>query len=256
MRLGKSAVPRATACSFGGNDMTKAVETIVGALALVIAGAAPGAAQTFTPPKGCTLSLTVQMRQCQVANVYSCAGDVPGDRWISYADGVGVYFSSRIDHETRWMESIDHDSGEVDRLLPKANDHASFSTLIATGRDDYDFVTENNSGFVERYVGIDRLTGESVTIGGILLERSTFELSSYDAAGAFLTRRTGTQFISRDLRLFFGDTEVFENAAGDRVESFQPPVTFSLPGNDGFGSAKPVFDCNAVLTSLTQRGGA
>ncbi|MBW6506477.1 MAG: hypothetical protein K0B00_06975 [Rhodobacteraceae bacterium] len=228
--------------------MSKAVENVVVALALVVAGAAPAAAQTFTPPKGCTLSLTVQMRQCQVANVYSCASDEPGNRWISYADGVGVYFSSRIDHETRWMESIDHDTGEIDRLLPKANDHASFSTLIATGSDDYDFLTENTGGVVERYVGLDRLTGDSVMIDGIALERSTFDLSSYDASGAFLTRRMGTQFISRELRLFFGDTEVFENAAGDRVESFQPPVTFALPGEDGFGSLVPLFDCNAVLT--------
>lgn len=236
--------------------MTKAVETVVVAVALLVAGSTSAAAQTFTPPRGCTLSLTVQLRQCQVVNVYSCAGDAPGDRWVSYADGVGVFFSSRIDHETRWMESLDHDSGQVDRLLPKAADHASFSTLLATGFDDYDFMTESNTGFIERFIGVDTLTGETVRIDGVALERSTFDLTSYDASGAFLTRRTGTQYISRDLRLFFGDTEVFENAQGDRVESFQPPVTFALPGEEGFGSAKPVFDCNAVLTGSLPRGGA
>jgi len=225
--------------------------------AAILTGAAGAAsAQSFTPPKGCSLSLTVQMRQCQVANIYSCAGDEPGDRWLTYSDGVGIYYSSRIDYETRWMESLDHDTGEVTRLLPKAADHASFSTLIGTGRDDYDFATENSEGFVERFVGVDVLTGASVMIDGIALERSTFELSSYDATGAFLTRRTGTQFISRDLRLFFGDAEVFENAAGDRVESLQTPVTFSLPGEDGFGSVVPLFDCNAVLTGRLLGGGA
>lgn len=218
------------------------------ATAALIAAAGFASAQSFAPPKGCSLSLTVQMRQCQVANIYSCAGDEPGDRWLTYSDGVGIYYSSRIDHETRWMESLDHDTREVTRLLPKARDHASFSALIETGRDDYDFATESNQGFVERFVGVDLLTGETVMIDGIPLERSTFELSSYDATGAFLTRRTGTQFISRDLRLFFGDAEVFENAAGDRVESLQTPVTFSLPGEDGFGSIVPLFDCNAVLT--------
>lgn len=227
--------------------MSKAHYRIIAA-GVLIAAAGSAAAQTFTPPRGCTLSLTVQMRQCQVANVYSCAGDEPGDRWISYADGIGIYYSSRIDYETRWMESLDHDTGEVTRLLPRAQDHASFSTLIATGRDDYDFATETADGFVERYIGIDLLTGETVMVDGIPLERSTFELSSYDASGAFLARRAGTQFISRDLRLFFGDTEVFENAAGDREESLQAPMTFALPGEEGFGSLKPLFDCNAVLT--------
>jgi hypothetical protein len=236
--------------------MTKAIKTVVTALALMIAGGAPVAAQTFEPPRGCTLSLTAQLRQCQVANVYSCTGDAPGDRWITFADGVGIYFTSRIDFETRWIESIDHDSGNIERLLPKAADHASFSTLLATGRDDFDFMTETSDGFVERFVGADTLTGETVVIDGIPLERSTFDLSSYDASGAFLTRRSGSQFISRDLRLFFGDTEVFENAQGDRIETFQPPVTFALPGEDGFGTLEPKFDCNAVLArapGLTDR---
>jgi hypothetical protein len=233
-----------------------AVKHVLATLILTAAFAAPVAAQTFTPPRGCTLTLTTQLRQCQVVNHYTCAGDAPGDRWISYADGQGVFFTTRIDFETRWMESIDHETGVVDALLPKAADHASFSTLLATGRDDYDFMTESSEGVVERFVGVDTLTGASVMIDGFVLDRSEFDLSSYDAAGNFVSRRAGTQLVSRDLRLFFGDTEVFENADGERFESFQPPVTFALPGEDGFGALKPKFDCDAVLTGTLPRGGA
>jgi len=232
------------------------VKQVLSGLTLALAGALPAAAQTFAPPRSCALDLTAQLRQCHVVNIYRCAGDAPGDRWLSFADGAGIYFSSRIDSETRWVESINHDTGAVDRLLPKAKDHASFSTLLETGYDDYDFMTESSDGTVEQFVGYDRLTGESVQIDGIALQRSEFDLSSYDAAGSFLTRRVGTQFISPELRLFFGDVEVFENAEGERVESMQPPVTFALPGEEGFGAVKPVFDCNAVLTGELPGGGA
>lgn len=224
------------------------VKHVLTTLMLTAAFAMPAAAQTFTPPKGCKLTLTAQLRQCQVVNHYTCAGDEPGDRWLSYADGQGIYFTTLIDYETRWIESIDHGTGVIDKLLSKAADDASFSTLLATGRDDYDFMTESNDGTVQRFVGVDTLTGASVLIDGFVLERSEFDLTSYDASGNFLSRRTGTQLVSRDLRLFFGDAEVFESADGEKFESFQPPVTFALPGEEGFGTVEPKFDCNAVLT--------
>ncbi|WP_415182888.1 hypothetical protein [Phaeovulum sp.] len=219
------------------------------AILILAAAFAPAAeASVFAPPKGCQLTLTVQMRQCQVANHYTCADDTPGDRWISYADGSGVFFTSRIDTETRWMESISHETGEIDLLEPRAPDHASFSTLLATGRDDYEFYTQSNYGERRRYAGHDQLTGETVVIDGVPLERATFDLSSYDEAGNFVSRRVGDQYISRDWRMFFSNVETFENAFGDSVKTAQPPVTFSRPGDRGFGNAEPEFDCNVLMT--------
>lgn len=205
-------------------------------------------AETFTPPAGCQLAMTVQLRQCQVANHYTCAGDAPGDRWIAYADGSGVFYTSRIDRETRWMETISRDNGEIDLLEPEAPDHASFDALLATGRDDYDFYTSNNFGERRRYTGYDRLTGMVVTIDGVRLEVAEFDLSAFDDDGVFLSRRHGRQFISREMRLFFADTEDFENAFGDMVSSAQPPVTFAMPGDKDFGAAEPVFDCDVLMT--------
>ena len=62
----------------------------------------PAAAEPkFTPPPGCTLTTTVQMHACQVANYYTCAGDAPGDQWVSVADGAGDFLESRKKIEER-----------------------------------------------------------------------------------------------------------------------------------------------------------
>ena len=211
-------------------------------------GAVPALADSFAPPPGCDLVVTVQMRQCTVANHYTCAA-APGDRWVAYADGGGLFFTSRIDAETRWLESVSHDSGEVDWLDEGGSaDHASFSALLETGRDDYDFVTESGSGQRIRYRGFDRLTGESVTVDGVPLQRCEFDLSAHDADGNLLSRRSGMQLVSPQMRVFFGDTETFENAAGDRATTVQAPMFFAFPGDAGFGALDPILDCDVLMS--------
>jgi hypothetical protein len=108
---------------------------------------------------------------------------------------------------------------------------------------------------VRRYKGFDRLTGSAVTIDGVALERCEFDLSAYDAAGNFVSRRKGMQYISRDMRVFFGDTEEFENAEGERVSTTQPPASFAFPGEEGFASDEPLFDCDMLMTALPAAGG-
>ena len=217
-----------------------------------LASAGPLLAGAFAPPPGCTLNMTVQLHDCQVSNHFTCAGDAPGEQWISYADGTGEFFVSRIDAENRWIESISRDRGEIDRLDAAGSaDNASFSELLATGRDDYDFVMRNNFGEVIRYIGHDQLTGERVTIDGVPLERCDFALRMEDESGAQIATRRGTQYISRERRIFFGDTEIFENAFGDRSTSFQAPVTFAFPGEEGFGETTPKFDCDMLMTGLS-----
>jgi len=222
------------------------------AVAGALCGASPVLAGAFSPPPGCTLNMTVQLHDCQVANHFTCEGDAPGEQWISYADGTGEFFISRIDAETRWIESISRDSGEIDRLdTVGSSDNASFSTLLASGRDEYDFVMRNNFGEVIRYVGHDQLTGESVTIDGVPLERCTFELSVEDTDGTPIATRHGSQFISRAHRVFFSDREIYQNAAGDSSSSFQAPVTFAFPGDEGFAESTPKFDCDMLMTGLS-----
>ena len=73
--------------------------------------------------------------------------------------------------------------GEVEKLDAAGSaDNASFSTLLATGRDDYDFITRSGAGVVQRFKGYDQLGGESTVIDGVPLERCRFEMTIEDAA--------------------------------------------------------------------------
>ena len=69
--------------------------------------ASPGLAGTFTPPESCTATLTVQGRGCFVSNYYTCTKDAPGDQWRADFDQEGMFYLSRIDSETQWVESYD-----------------------------------------------------------------------------------------------------------------------------------------------------
>ncbi|MBZ4023573.1 hypothetical protein CKO11_14010 [Rhodobacter sp. TJ_12] len=226
--------------------------TILAGIGGLLAAPLAHAGTVFTPPSGCTLNMTVQMRSCQVANYYTCADDPAGDQWISFADGEGEYFLSHIDSETRWVESVNLFAGEIEYLdMAASEDHASFSTLLDAGRDEYDFVTRTNTGTVQRFIGHDELTGESTMIDGFPLEYCRFEMRVEDAAGNFLANREGMQLISRKMRVFFGATESYENSYGDRSSNIDTPVRFAFPGDAGFAAATPEYDCDMMLTDLS-----
>lgn len=215
---------------------------------LCAAWAAPSvAASKFAVPEGCTAFLTAQLHGCVVSQHYRCEADAPGDQRSALMDSDGLFYLSHIDRETRWIDSISVISGTQDKLTVEA-DPASFSTLLMTGRDDFDFRTENNFGEVLRYTGYDSLTGERVVIDGVTLEQTRFELSGYSEDGSVLFRRKGKQFIHRDWRLFFADRETAETPEGQSEETFSTPVTFSLPGEAGFLDAEPRFDCEITMT--------
>ncbi|MEZ5777171.1 MAG: hypothetical protein R3E44_02310 [Paracoccaceae bacterium] len=224
------------------------LRTILSLGALALTPALPAhAGGKFAPPKGCEVYVTVQMRSCQVSHHYRCAGSDDGDQWAAYLDGEGPFYVSRIDAETRWMESWDLITGETDKLLSEA-DPASFTVLLNTGRDDYDFRTESSTGEIRRFAGFDELTGETVVIDGVPLEVTKFDLTAYSEDGTMIWRRTGNQFISREWRIFWSDKELFENAAGDKVDTLSTPVKFEQPGDKGFLAAEPVYDCEAMMT--------
>lgn len=209
--------------------------------------ALPAAAANFTPPSGCKLEITVQNRGCSVSQHYRCGSDAPGDQRVTYFTPEGPTFQSRIDRETRWMESTDLRSGLTDVLEEEAQDHASFSTLLETGRDDFDFWTRSNDGERLRHVGHDELTGETVQIDGVTLELTRFELTTYGESGQVLIQRRGQQFISRAQGRFYGGVETSEDWTGAVRQTNDSPVTFSFPGQPGFGSTKPEYDCDLQM---------
>lgn len=237
--------------------MTKRILTLALVGTLAFGPSVTHAAGQFAAPKGCTVYATVQQRNCQISQLYRCDGDAAGTQWTASLDGQGVFFVSQIDAETRWVQSIDPIAG-TNEAIGEETDPASFSKLLESGRDDFDFTTVSSTGEVKRFKGFDQLTGEKFTIGGVTLERTNFALSAFAEDGSFLWRRQGKQMIDRDWRIFFSDTEDFDNAAGDKVSTVDAPVEFAFPGDKGFLSTEPKYDCDTVTAdasrALTSKG--
>jgi len=227
---------------------------------LVLAGgllaAGQAGAASFTPPAGCTLNVTVQNRSCTVSQYYTCSADPEGHQRSAHFGRDGLYHLSTIDAETRWVESQSMGSGLVERLVEEADDHASFSGLLQSGRDDFDFWTETSDGQRLHHQGHDILTGETVEIDGQTLERTEFQLTTRSESGEVLITREGQQFISRDLGRFFGGVETGSDWTGAETQSNDSPVLFTFPGEAGFGSTTPQFDCDQLLTQIPQERAA
>lgn len=214
-------------------------------LALVLPGAA--GAGSFTPPEGCTTWLTVQSRGCYMANYYKCSADTPGDQWRADFDQEGLFFLSRIDSETQWVESIEMNPTVTQRLDPNPADPANFSSLTATGRDDFTFELSKDDGSHSNVRGYDRLTGKTFTIDGVPLEQTEFEYTETDDAGNILRRARGNEYIHRDWRLFFsGSSEWWDGTQWLPLEG--SPVQFIFPGEPGFEATQPLFECDALMS--------
>ncbi len=210
--------------------------------------ALPASAGTFTPPPGCEGWLTVQMRSCKVSNHYRCAADAPGDTWRIDFGVNGAYFRSRIDYETQWVESHNSD-GTVEFLEANPADPASFSELISSGRDDYDFAQVSSNGSRQSVRGYDQLTGQTVTIDGVTLERTKYDATVTYDDGTLAYHAQGGEFINREWRIFLSGTGRIDLGEGPIPQDFTP-VEFAFPGEPGFMSTTPLYDCDAMTASL------
>lgn len=212
--------------------------------------ASPEAApqRTFQPPAGCEAFLTVQMASCTVSHHFRCEADPEGwQRRVDMDEGGVTYFGA-IDAETQWMEAF-HVLSEHSERLGDAPDPASFSELLEAGRDTFDFVTESDEIGQTRYRGEDRLTGETATIDGVLLDRTEYEMVAETPDGGEAWRGTGQQFISREWRMFLSGTST-NVAGGETSESDDTPVEFIEPGERGFLSVTPIHGCGAVMSKV------
>ena len=222
------------------------------ALVFALLIAAPVTAETFTPPEGCTAFLTVQSRQCRVSNYYKCSVDAPGDQWRQDFDQEGVFFKSRIDAETQWIESYDLNPTVKQTLDPGAKDPASFSNLLATGLDNFAFGLTKETGEQTLVKGFDKLTGKSFVIDGVTLKQTEFEFTETDTEGNVLRQSRGNEFISPEWRTFFSGPSEWDDGTG-YVPLDGSPVQFILPGEPKFGSTQPLFDCDTVVSRREAR---
>ena len=223
-------------------------------LAAGLLPAVPATAQSatpgvFSPPPGCTGWLTVQSRGCRVSNHYRCEADAPGDQWRADFDQEGIFFVSRIDRETQWVESFDMFPTTRQVLLPNPADPASFSTLLSTGIDTFDFGLSVEDGSQSVVRGFDKLTGRSVTIDGVTLEETEFDYTETAPDGSVLHKARGHEYINRDWRIFLSGISEWEGPDG-MLPVDGTPRQFVFPGEPGFFTTEPIFDCDATMSGL------
>lgn len=217
------------------------------ALALLAALPAPALAGSFEPPPGCSTWLTVQARECRVSNYYKCPADAPGDQWRADFDQQGIFFISRIDRETQWVESFDVNPTVRQTLDPDPQDPASFSGLLSTGIDTFAFGLSKDDGTRTRVRGFDRLTGTEITIDGVTLKQTEYEFTETDVEGNLLRQARGNEFIHPDWRLFFAGPGEWNGGDGF-VPINGSPRDFIFPGEAGFEATQPIFDCDVVTS--------
>jgi hypothetical protein len=208
---------------------------------------------TFTAPPGCTGFLTVQSRGCTVSNHYRCEADAAGDQWSASFDQDGLFRVGRIDRETQWIESFSMAPTVRQSLDPDPADPASFSDLLSTGIDTYDF-SQTEAATRTRVRGFDTLTGRSVTIDGVELKETEFDFLEMSEDGTVLRKASGQQFISPEWRLFFSGIEEWDFGDGP-VPADGTPKQFVFPGEKGFFSTRPIFDCNVTSSGLQAPSG-
>lgn len=211
--------------------------------------ALPAGAGSFTPPAGCSGFLTVQSRACRVSNYYTCTQDAAGDQWRADFDQEGLFFASRVDSEGQWVESIEMSPMVRQTLDPSPEDPASFTELLG-GSDTFAFKLSRDNGERSAVRGFDRLTGKQFVIDGITLSETQFEYSETDGDGNFLRRSRGMEYIHPEWRIFFAGPTEWDGGAG-YVPMDGSPVEFIFPGEPGFFSTEPLFECDAVLSSYS-----
>jgi hypothetical protein len=214
--------------------------------------ATPAQAGTFTPPESCEVFMTVQSRGCRVSNHFKCSADALGDQWRADFDQEGLFFQSRINAEGEWIESLEFNPSTRQTLDQGAPDAASFSNLLTSGLDTFEFGLSKDTGERTRVNGFDRLTGKSVTIDGITLQETEFEYTETDLDGNLLRQSNGNEYVHPDWRLFFSGPSQWNGGDGQFLPLDGSPLRFIFPGEPGFASTQPVFECDEVVARLPQ----
>ncbi len=197
--------------------------------------------QSFAAPEGCTATLTVQHKGCVMINVWQCEADNPGDQWIALLTQGGVFSIQKVDDEFQWVEAYKITGNEA--LITPAEDPASLTDLFEQQVDTWDFMLETEDG-IERNVGFDMLTGETTVIDGETLLNTEFQGRTLDADGNEIEAGSGRQFVSDKHRLFFFGL-AWDDATPDDIIDMSP-VEFIYPGEPGFFSDSPQYECNVI----------
>lgn len=204
-------------------------------------------AEVFSLPDGCDAWVTVQHKDCSVEHNFTCEGDPAGVKQRIAFDEEGMTYLGATDDESQWLRSFHPLSGHSERLEDSPADPASFTELLETGIDTYDFRTLSDEIGATRFVGQDTLTGRVVTIDGVTLEETQFNITAYDEAGNEMWSANGNEYIHRDWRMFqAGPGTVI--LPEETYEEDDSPVEYIFPGEPGFLSVNPKHGCGVVMS--------
>lgn len=205
------------------------------------------AQDNFSLPAGCTGYVSVQKRGCVVSHLFNCQNDPAGYQRRVDMTETGLGWLGTIDAETNWVESTHIAAGYTETLASGAADPASFTQLLATGHDDWDFVTVASDGYSSRNVGTDDISNRNVVIDGVALQLTDFVIRVTDpVSGAFLWSAVGHEYIHPDWRTFISGIRTVTTPT-EIYDTDNSPVEFAFPGQQGFLSAKPRYDCSEPI---------
>lgn len=220
------------------------------ALALLTAGGA--AAQSTSPPAGCSGFLTVHTRACTVSHYWRCEDAPEGTTWEVSHDLDGPTSMHVYDREFQWVDAFYFNSGTTERLFEPGPDPISMSELLEQGVDTYDFTTIEQTG--EEAVklntkGRDETTGNTEVIDGVTLLTVTVNSETRDENGDLVFAATGKQYVFADERLFMlGQESYFDGE--EQWQEDNTPREFIFPGEKGFSDFRPRYGCNALQASF------
>lgn len=208
------------------------------------------AAGTFALPDGCTGYVTIQSHSCAVEHHFTCERDPDGVKRRIILSESGMTYLGTTDTEAQWLASFYPRTGHEEVLEAAPVDPASLSELLKTGKDSYDFRTLSDQVGETHYVGYDQLTGRTVTIDDVTLQETAYEMTAYGPDDTRLWSSKGNEYVNANWRSFHGGTGMI-TMPDEAFEKDDRPVEFIFPGEDGFLSRDPKFDCGAVLSSLS-----
>lgn len=217
-------------------------------VASIFAVASPLAAQgSFAPPSGCEGVLTIQNRGCLMTHVWTCEADAEGTKWVALFTEDGPFQVKQVDTEFQWLTTFYVNPVRREDMDIPSPDPASLTELFSTAYDTYDFtvVPDRDEFAAQRYVGFDRITGETV-IDGEPLNTTEFGYQVIGPDGAVTGERAGRQFVSQKHRIFVLG-ESWDAATPELVRDLSP-VEFVYPGEPGFFSARPKYECSVMMS--------
>jgi hypothetical protein len=181
-----------------------------------------------------------------VSHHFTCERDPEGwQRRVDMDEGGLTYFGA-IDAETQWMESFHVGTAHTSAWAPRRTPRASPSSWRRAATASTSSPRAPRSGQT-RYVGEDRLTGETVTIDGVELERTEYQIVASTPDGTEAWRGAGREYVSREWRMFLSGESTY-TSEGETNESDDAPVEFIFPGERGFLSVSPKHGCGAVMS--------